>query len=91
MRNIRRRLRLLERLPKRQPPPNPLEQIMRVAVQSLSDQDLELLRLRAMGQSESSDREAAAVLAWEKALELEARRMGFRSFAEAQRTFGQRP
>ena len=96
MQNVLLRLHMLERLPQYQRPPSPLEQITNLALQSLSQQDLELLRAILLEQSaemqsrESSEREAAACAAWRDALEAEARRMGFRSFAEAERTAGQR-
>jgi hypothetical protein len=96
MQNMRRRLHMLERLPQFQLPLSPLEQIRSLALQSLSQQDLELLRTLALEQSaemrprELSEREAAACGAWGNALEAEARRMGFRSFAKAERTAGQR-
>ena len=43
MRNVRRRLEMLERLPRYQPPPSLREEIMRLALQTLSQQDLECL------------------------------------------------
>jgi hypothetical protein len=95
MRNVRRRLHALERLPQLQPPPSGLEQIRTLALQSLSEKDLELLRAISLEQAagmpprELSEQEAAACAAWEAALEMEARRMGLRSWAEAE-TAGQR-
>jgi hypothetical protein len=97
MQNVRRRLHLLERLPQFQLLPSPVDQIRNLALQSLSQRDLELLRAILLEKSAemrsrglSSQCEAAACAAWRDALEAEARRMGFKSFAEAERTAGQR-
>ena len=90
MRNIRRRLEMLERLPRYQPPPSLREEIMRLAIQTLSQQDLECLPSTESDLTQLSEREVAAYLAWENALEVEARRMGLNSFAEAQQTRGLR-
>jgi len=90
MRNVRRRLTVLERLPQFQPAPGPLEQIKVLALQSLSQQDLELLQAISKEQGtelrhrELSEPEAAACAAWGAALETEARRTGWKSFAEAE-------
>ena len=43
MRDVRRRLEMLERLPRYQPPPSLREEIMRRAIQTLTQQDLECL------------------------------------------------
>ena len=65
MQNMRRRLHMLERLHQFQLPLSPLEQIRSLALQSLSQQDLELLRTIVLEQSaemrsrELSEREAA--------------------------------
>jgi hypothetical protein len=90
MRNLRRRLRVLERLPQLQLPPNRLEQIISLALRSLSQEDLELLPVAEMRARALSDDETGACGAWLHALETEARQAGFRSFAEAERTVGQR-
>jgi hypothetical protein len=96
MQNMRRRLQMLERLPQFQPRPSPLEQIKSLALRSLSEQDLELLRAMSaekaaeMRTRELSEREVAACAAWGVALETEARRMGLRSWAEAERAAGKR-
>lgn len=90
MRNIRRRLEMLERLPRYQSLPSLLEEITGLALQRLSQQDLECLPTAGSGLTQLSKREAAACLAWEDALEAEARRMGLNSFAEAQLTRGRR-
>jgi hypothetical protein len=94
MLSLRRRVQALERLRQLRLPPSPLEQITRLALESLSLPDLELLWVILQEQSEgtqsreSSAREAEAWAAWLGALEAEARRMGFRSFAEAERIAG---
>src|SRR5579871_5868107 len=97
MLSLRQRIWRLERSPLfQQPLDNPLAPIMRPALRHLSDQDLELLvtvsrdqevgRYRALSQAES-----AAVAVYRTALEMEARQMGFKSLAEAERLAGPRP
>jgi hypothetical protein len=94
MQNMRRRLHMLERLPQFQPAPSPLEQIRSLALRRLSDADLELLRTKSAEQAaekpprELSEPDVAACAAWATALETEARRMGWKSWAEAQRIGG---
>ena len=70
----RRRLRRLERSPAFQPPPDPSDAIVRLALQKLSDEQLELL----LGVAEDrdtgicrilSERETAALEAYRGALE----------------------
>ncbi len=78
MRNVRRRLHVLERLPQHRASPSQLEQVTSLALQSLSDQDLKLLSTARMGRRELSEEEAAACRAWEEALEVEARRIGLK-------------
>jgi hypothetical protein len=90
MRNVRRRLEILERLPQYQPPPSLREEIIRLALQTLAQEDLEYLPSTESDPTQLSEREVAAYLAWENALEVEARRMGLNSFAEAQQTKGRR-
>jgi hypothetical protein len=96
MQNMRRRLQMLERLPQFQPAPSPLEQIRGLALRCLSDQDLEFLRARSLEQTaekpprELLEPDVAACAAWATALEMEARRMGWKSWAEAERIGGQR-
>jgi hypothetical protein len=96
MQNVRRRLQALERLPEFQPPPSPLEQLRSLALQSLSQQDLDLLRAMVLEQAEEmqprelTEREAAECNHWCTALAAEARRMGFKSLAEAEWTARQR-
>ena len=94
MQSLRRRVRALERLLQLRLPPSPLEQIRRLALESLSSQDLELLWVILREQKEEtqsrelSAREQAAWAAWLGSVEAVARRMGFRSFAEAERITG---
>ncbi len=96
MQDVQRRLDKLERLPQVQPLPTRLELIRSIALQSLAPQDLELLCSLAKEQAEEkgprelSEREAASCAAWTAALETQARRMGFRSCAEAEGTARQR-
>jgi hypothetical protein len=95
-RQMRRRLDRLERSPKFQPPPSPLEQIWGRALELISDEDLALLRSVSEAEDAREAKEAgvlqmlspgesAALAAYEAAAETEARRMGFRSFADAER------
>ena len=95
VRNVRRRLDRLERLPQFQPPPSPLEQIRNLALQQMSDEELELM----LNMSRNRDRgvcqtllssEVAALARNAAALETEAQRMGFKSFAEAELCAGRR-
>ncbi len=94
--NLRQRLQMLERSLQFQPAPSPLEQIKRLALQSLSAQDLDLLKSVSEEEAaellprELSEAEAAACAAWGAALETEARRMGLKSFAGAKQTARQR-
>jgi hypothetical protein len=95
MRNVRRRLHMLERLPQFQPPPSPLEQIRSLALRQVSDEDLELMINMTRDRDQGVCRallqsELAALARRAAALETEARHMGFRSFAEAKRHAGQR-
>ena len=43
MKNVRRRLHVLEQLPRFQPPPSPFEQIEDRALRQISDEDLEVM------------------------------------------------
>jgi hypothetical protein len=94
MLTMRRRVQALERLLQLRLPPGPLEQIKRLALKSLSLPDLELLWVMLQEEPEgtqsreSSGREGEAWAAWLASLEAEARQMGFRSFAEAERIAG---
>jgi hypothetical protein len=95
MRNMRRRLQLLERLPQFQPPPSPLEQIKELALKQLSDEDLALMKDMIRGWDKRvcwalSPSESAAVTSHHAALDAEARRMGFQSYADAERRMAPR-
>ena len=96
MRNVSRRLQVLERFFPFRPAPSPVEQIRSMALRNLSQPDLDILigitRERSAGAQprELSEWEVAACLGWAAALEAEARRMGFRSFTAAERTVGGR-
>jgi hypothetical protein len=90
MRNVLRRLHLLEQLPQLQPPPGLLEHVRSRALRILCQEDLECLPAMEMPLRELSERETAACAAWKGALETEARRMGLKSFAAAKRSAGQR-
>jgi hypothetical protein len=93
MKNALRRLRALERSPQFQPPPSLLKQIENRALRQISDEDLEVMikmtrDLEAGVRQTISERESAMLVAHNAALETEARRMGFRSFAQAKRSVG---
>ena len=70
----RRRLRKLERSPSFQPPPDPSEAIVRLALQKLSNEHLDLLHGVAVNREKGiswilSERESAALEAYRDALE----------------------
>jgi hypothetical protein len=93
MKDVRRRLHVLEQLPQFQPPPSPLEQIENRALRQISDEDLEVMKnmtrdLVAGVRRRISERESAMLVVHNAARETEARRMGFRSFAQAKRMAG---
>lgn len=93
MRNVERRVQVLERLPQFQPPPSRLEQIENRALRHISDEDLEVMinltrDLDAGVCQTISERESAMLAVHNAACETEARRMGFRSFAQAKRSAG---
>jgi hypothetical protein len=93
MKNVRRRLHVLEQLPQFQPPPSSLEQIENRALRQISDEDLEVMMnmtrdLVAGVRQTISERESAMLAVHDAAREMEARRMGFRSFAQAKRSAG---
>jgi hypothetical protein len=93
MKNVRRRLYALEQLAQFHPPPSPLEQIENGALRQISDEDLEVMikmtrDLEAGVRQTISERESAMLVAHNAARETEARRMGFRSFAQAKRSAG---
>ena len=90
VREMRRRLQVLERLFEFRPPPSPCEQIQTLALGHMSGEDLELMLNMVSDRGGSVRRtplqhESALLAVWEAALETEARRMGFESFAEAER------
>lgn len=90
MRNMRRRLHKLERLPQYQPPPGPLREIEHRALHQVSNEDLTLMKLIATDVAAGvrrnlTDRESQILAAQAAALDMEARRMGFKSFAHARR------
>jgi hypothetical protein len=88
-REMRRRLHKLEQLPQPQPPPTPFEQIEKLAIKQMSNEDLKLLT-KAFLDGEAGVRrtllpnELAALERKDAAQETEARRMGFRSVADAE-------
>jgi hypothetical protein len=93
--SMRRRLQVLERLPQFQPPPSALEQIRSLALVQTSDEDLDLMIDMASERERGVSRillpsEVEALASWDAALETEALRMGFKSFADAERGVGQR-
>jgi hypothetical protein len=100
MRNIRQRLERLERaylnfprISESQLPPSPLDQIGSLVIKQLSDEDLELLikvanKSHAGVSRELLQSESEALDRWGAAVDREAWRMGFRSFADAFRRAG---
>jgi hypothetical protein len=90
MRTLQRRLRRLERLASVRPISIPIDLILERAAQSMSSPDLDLLVgfENGMDVEELSDVEADAWLRWRAALNTEARRLGFRSFAWIERITG---
>jgi hypothetical protein len=90
MKNALLRLRALERLPQFQPPPSRLHEIEDLALRQVSDEDLAVMVIMATHQEAGKDRpiteRESEVLATHNAVrEKEAQRMGFTSFAEAER------
>jgi hypothetical protein len=90
MRNMRRRLHKLERLPQLKPLSTASEQIENCALRQLSNEDLGLMKIIATDVAtgvarEISERELKMLAAHNAVREAEAQRMGFRSFAEAER------
>jgi hypothetical protein len=95
MRNFERRLHKLEQLPQVQVPAGPLCQIESQALRHLSDEDLQIMinmtrDVEAGLRQAISETESAVMVAHDDALETEARRMGFMSFADAERSAGPR-
>ena len=95
MRNTRRRLDKLEQSPQFQPPPSPFQQIKNRALGQISNEDLALMRILVMdveaGVVRAMSEEESAIWARLSAVcETEALRMGFKSFAQAERIWGHR-
>jgi hypothetical protein len=93
MRNVKRRLRVLEQLPQYHPPPSQTKQIEDLVLRRLSDEDLALMTkmagdLEAGVRRKISEREWTMLAAYSSLRETEAQRMGFESFAEAERAAG---
>ena len=93
MRNVERRLRLLERSPRYKLPPTPLEQIESLALRQVSDEDLKVMMILSKDREAGMDRpftesELDALSAHNALRETEAKRMGFASFREAERSAG---
>jgi hypothetical protein len=88
MANVRRRIERLERSLAPQPGPDPYDAIQRLALQSLSTEDLTVIAdVIEQGRRECqwTERESTAVKALTGALEQEVQRAGYRSMAEFQR------
>src|ERR1700733_1130231 len=94
MRNVRRRLDVLERLPQFQPPPSQLDQIGSRAAAQLSNEELDLMihMLKRDGGEcrPQSPSELAAMATHAAARDTEAQRMGFKSYADAKRRAARR-
>lgn len=93
MRNVQQRLQTLERLLRYQPPPTRLDQIKDLALRQVPNDDLEIMIVMAADQKAARDRpitqrESEVLLAHNAVLEGEAQRMGFVSFADAERNGG---
>ena len=89
MPNVRRRIERLERSLVPEPASDPYDAIQRLALQSLSTEDLTVLAdVIEQGKRECqwTERESAAVKALTCALEQEVQRAGYRSVAEFQRS-----
>ena len=90
MLNVQRRLRALERLPQYQPPPSRLHEIENLALRQVSDEDLAVMVILATHREAGKDRpiterESEVLAAHDAVREKVAQRMGFTSFAEAER------
>jgi hypothetical protein len=94
MRKMLRRLQVLERLPQLQPPPSPLEQIRKLVLDQMSNEDLGVIIHmieRDRGECQTLlPSELAAMARQNAARETEARRIGFRSYADAERQAARR-
>ena len=96
MRKVHRRLHMLEQLPRFQLAPSLFEHIQSLALQSVSDEHLDVLRTivkeadAGLFSREWSEQESASFKAWETALEGQATKMGTKSLAEVKRLQRQR-
>jgi hypothetical protein len=94
MPNVRRRVERLERFLAPEPASDPYDDMKRLALQSLSTEDLGVLE-NVIGQGKRecqwTEREAAAMKAFTCAFEQEVQRAGYRSAAEFQRGRRARP
>ena len=93
MKDMQRRLHKLEQMPQFQPPPSPLKQIEERAIRQVSNEDLDSMIVMATASEAGAERalsemESAVVEAFGVLRETEARRLGFRSFAQAARIWG---
>jgi hypothetical protein len=93
MKNLQRRLHKLEQMPQFQPPPSPRKQFEERVVRRISNEDLDLMIAMATDAEAGvertlSERELAVMEAYYVLREAEARRLGFRSFAQAERIWG---
>jgi hypothetical protein len=89
MPNVRRRVERLERFLAPEPASDPYDEMKRLALQSVSEEDLiVLIDVIKQGKRECqwTEREAAAMKAFTCAFEQEVRRAGYRSVAEFQRS-----
>ena len=95
MQNMQRRLHRLERLPQMKPPPTRLEQIRALAYGRLSNEELATLRILTVDLNAGlnrvkSETELEALATLGRAFDEEAQRMGFKSYAQAERRGGRR-
>jgi hypothetical protein len=80
-------------MPQFQPPPSLLKQIEERAIRQVSNEDFDSMIAMATDAEAGveralSERESAVVAAYGVLRETEARRLGFRSFAQAERIWG---
>ena len=90
MKNAPRRLRALERSPQFGPPPSLLKQIEDRALRQMSDEDLQIMKhlvidFQTGGVRTPTERESKMLAVQSATLDTEAQRIGFKSFAEAER------
>jgi hypothetical protein len=89
MANVRRRIEGLERSMALMRAPDPYEAVQRLALQSLSTEDLLVLAdviEQGKGECQWTERESAAAKAFTSAFEQEVQFAGYRSTAEFQRS-----